>query len=172
MDIIAENKTTVTKSLFFEAMAAADNFRASALRGLGVLLLAWGALLGVTVFAGMNMRITMMELAMIGAAGIWLVVILPISQYTRAYNAMEKKCGGKLEHTIFFFEAHCEVHSAAGMTAIGYDEIEQVTQSKHALVLTAEDKPNVMAALDGFTFGDAQTVKEMIQLVQEAMKQH
>lgn len=172
MDIIAENTTTITKSLFFEAMAAADNYRASALRGLGVLLLAWLALLGVTVYAGMNMSITMIELALIGAAGIWMLVILPRHKYTRAYNAMENKCGGNMERTVYFFEEHCEVHAASGVTSIGYDEINQVTQSKHALVLTAEDKTGVMAALDGFTVGDAQTVKEMIRMVQEAMEQN
>lgn len=165
METIAENKTTVTQELFFDALAAADNYRSTVMKGMGFLAALWLVLLAVTVFLGMPIGMAVMELAVIGAVGVWLLVIYPRNRSKSAFHAMQRKFNGDMDRSIRFYTDRLEIETAEACTEFTYHEMIRITQTKKVMILTTADKTGIFFALDGFTKGDAQTVRKAVEAI-------
>lgn len=165
MEPIAENTTTVTKPLFLRAMQVADDYRRKALRGIGLLAGLWVALLAFTVFIGMPLGIAMMELLVIGAVGAWLLVFYPRTRGNAAFQAMERKYGGDLTRHITFYPDRLTVETSVSTAEFTYHEMIRIRTAQNVMVLTTADNTGIFFSLDGFTMGDAQTVKAAVEKV-------
>lgn len=163
METIAENRTLVTKSLFFEAMSAAGKAKTSGLRAVLVLAVLWLALLGLTLWQGMPLASAFIELAVIAAVGFWILAILPRGQYRKAFLLLEKRSHGQMERTLTFFPDQFFVVSGGEKLRFSYSEIVSWKETKHLLVLTCADKTGIMMDKQGFSKGDAQTVIHKLQ---------
>lgn len=166
MEPIAKNHTVITKKLFYEAMAAADNYRASALKGMAMLAGAWAILLIFTLLLDGSMIMALVELGILALIGVWLVYMLPRGKYKKAYSVFCSRSGGNPERTTLFYEDHCVTDG----TAVFYEEIDTMKETKHLLVLKSRDKTGLILSLDGFTQGDCKTATEQINQYREETK--
>lgn len=165
MEPIAENTTTVTQPLFFEAMAAADNYRETALKGMGVMAAAWVVLAGITVFRGMSLGLALMELAVLAAVGLWLIVLYPRSRYKRGFKAMQDRYDGDLTRQIHFYRDRLVIDTCLNSAEFTYHEIIRIRKTRNLLLLVCADKTGLFFALDGFSKGDADTVVQAVEKV-------
>lgn len=162
MQTIAENETIITKQLFFEAMAAAGGYRSTARKGMGVLLGGWLILLLFTVTQGFPIQMALMELAVIAAAGVWLLVILPRGKYNRAFQKLQDRSADMMR-TVLFYNDFCVVDPDGSNVTFAYKEIVRLRRTRHLMVFTVADKTGTYIDIDGFTKGSADTLERLIR---------
>lgn len=165
MNTIAENTTIVTRKLFDEGMTVANSYHTYALKWIGALGVLWLLLAGFGLFVSGTLGFALFELVLLLAAAVWMLVILPRRQFKRAFAALEQKTGGDMARTITFYETECVVEGSGIYLQMDYEDVLTIKRSRNLLVLSGEEKTAVMAALDGFTKGDADTVIRQIEAV-------
>lgn len=162
METIAENRTVITRKYFFEAMAAVDNYRSSALNGMATLGGAWVILLVFTLLQHGSLIMAFSELGILTVIGIWLVFLYPRGKYKKAYRVMKFENDGNMERRVRFYDATCIIDTAGKTITLPYSDIAKVTVTRHLLVMTLNDKTGTFVCLDGFTKGNAEMIKEHI----------
>lgn len=173
MEPLAENRFTITKTLFYEGMLRLnrESYGAFSKKIVAVLAILWVVLAAVTFGNGGSMGFVVTELIVLILVVIWLCVWMPRSKAGRAWKALEARCGSDLERTTRFYDTWLEINSNEDEIAIFYDEVRQILPSEHLLVLTCENKVGVLLARDSFTIGSAEEVQALIQGSQNANKQ-
>lgn len=164
MDILAENRFTITKSLFIEGMLRVSTESYGKLAKKAVLLLAaaWLVLTAVTLWNSQSLGYVVIEFLVLCLAALWISVFMPRNKANRAFKLLEDKCGGDLERVTRFYEERLEVEALGSQTVVFYSEIKQILRSKHLMVLVSENKKGIMLKLDSFTCGTAAAVQELI----------
>ena len=120
-------------------------------------------LLGVTVYTGGHIVVTVIELAAASFACCWLLVMVPKRRIKRAWAAQESS-GAVLTRTTRFYEDRMEIEKGTGDTLIvNYEDVADILESQHLLILVNKKGVGVMTAKDAFTKGDSEVVKELIR---------
>ncbi len=165
MERKAENKFTITKSLFMEGMLriSRDSYGKAAAKAMLLVLGLWCAFFLYTLAAGGDVAHALLFLVIIGMAGLWLCVGIPRSNANRAWKVLEGKYGSNLERVTSIYPDHLEIQGEGLEKHISYDQITRILQSRRLLTLVCEDKVGILLALDGFTDGNAQQVKALIE---------
>ena len=165
MERQAENQFTITKSLFMEGMLriSRDSYGKAAAKAMLLVLGLWGAFFLYTLAVAGDAAHALLFLVIIGMAGLWLCVGIPRSNANRAWKALEGKYGSNLHRTTSFYPDHLEIQGEGLEKHISYDQIVQILLSRRLLILVCQDKVGILLALDGFTDGNAQQVKALIE---------
>ena len=164
MELLAENRFTITKKLFYEGMLRVikesyDPFKKKILL---VLAAAWAILAAVTLMGSGSLSYAVMEFVVVVFIGVWLSVFVPRNKARRAWTAMENR-GGDLERTTRFYPGYLEADNGMEEITVFYEDIRQILHSKHLLVLLSVEKVGVLVARDGFVSGDAATVQTLVE---------
>ena len=165
MEVLAENRFTITKSLFYEGMllVSAQSYGKMAKKAVLFLFAAWIALTVVTLWRHQSVGYIVIEFIVSCLAALWIAVYMPRRKAKRAFKALEDKCGDNMERITRFYDDRLEVEASERRTVVFYSEIAQVLRSKRLLVLVAEDQTGILLGLDGFTRGDETAVRELIE---------
>ena len=164
MEPLAENRFTITKELFYEGMLRVikesyDPFRKKVLL---VLAAAWAVLAAFTVFQRGSLSYAVVELVVVVLIGVWLSVFVPRNKARRAWAAMEAR-GSDLERITRFYPSYLEADNGIEEITVFYEDIRQILQTEHLLILLNVEKVGVLAARDGFVTGDAAAVQTLIE---------
>ena len=164
MEILAENRIVITKSLFVEArlsMSRESYGKAAAKIGAALLLLL-AVLIAGSLLLGLSVASVGMEILILGVMAFWVFYGFPRSNAKTAYKALIKKCGDEPERITRFFPDHLEIEGPGVHTVLAYTQIEQVLHTRHLLILVSDEKAGVLLKLDGFTAGSEERVCELI----------
>ena len=164
MEPLAENRFTITKELFYEGMLRVikesyDPFKKKILL---VLAAAWAILAAVTLMGSGSLSYAVMEFVVVVFIGVWLSVFVPRNKARRAWAAMENR-GGDLERITRFYSSYLEADNGMEEITVFYEDIRQILQTKHLLILLNTERVGVLVARDGFVSGDAATVQALIE---------
>ncbi len=168
MEILAENRFTITKSLFYEGMLRvfAENYGKFAKKAAVFLALAWVILAAVTLWQQQNIAFVGLELVVSILAMVWVTVILPRHKTRRAFQAMQNR-GGDLERVTRFYRDRLEVDAGGNQTVVPYSEITQVLSTEQLMILMNAENTGVLVKLDGFLNGSDAMVRELIAAAKE-----
>ena len=164
MDLLAENRFTITKPLFYEGMLRVykENFGLFVKKVLLVLAILWTVMAAVTLLRSASLIYALVELIVVVMIGVWLCVYIPRNRARRAWAALESRCGADLERVTRFYPGYLEIDSGGEETTVFYEDVRQILLSKRLLVLTCADKTGVLIARDGFITGDAVAAQALI----------
>ena len=165
MEPLAENRFTITKSLFYEGMlrVSKESLGPFAKKILLLLAILWAVMAAVTLFQSGNLIFALLELVVVVLIGVWLCVYAPRNRARRAWAALESRCGADLERVTRFYPGYLEVDSGGEEITVFYEDIRQILQSEHLLVLLSAEKLGVLVARDGFVSGDTAAVQALIE---------
>lgn len=155
MEILAENRFAMTKSLFIEGRLALskESYGKAANKIAAALLILLFALAAGSLLLGLSVASVGMEVVILGVMAFWLLFGLPRSNAKEAYKALTKKCGDEPERVTRFFSDQLEIEGPGVHTVLAYTRIEQVLRTRHLLILVSDEKAGVLLKLDGFTVG-------------------
>lgn len=164
MKILAENRFTITKSLFFEGMrrVSRENYGKFARRAVAFLGLMWLILAAVTLWQHQSLVFVGAELLVVCLVGLWITVFLPRSKAKRAFNRLENQSRG-LERTTRFYPDRLEIDAGGTQTVVSYAEIRQILEAKRLLILVTADKTGVLLKRDGFLLGSEEDIRRLIE---------
>lgn len=159
MEVLAENRFTITKSLFFEGMlrVSAENYGKFAKKAVAFLGLAWVILAAGTLWQRQSLVFVGAELVVSILAGLWIAVLVPRSKAKRAFQSLQS-----LDRVTRFYSDRLEVEAADVQTVVPYSEITQVLRTKELLILLTAGNTGVLVKLDGFLRGSEAIVQERI----------
>lgn len=162
-ELLAENQFTITKKLFYEGMflISRDSYGKFVKRITLVLLGVWLVMFVITLIAKGNLLIALGELVLVAFLCVWISVYMPRSRSKRTFKGMQLQ--GDLTRITRFYDDHFEVESENRQEEIAYDQVQDILQSQNLLVLICQNRVGVMLALDGFTVGDAEKVRSIVQ---------
>lgn len=165
MELLAENRFTITKELFYEGMlrVTGESYGPFIRKALLVLAVLWAVLAAVTLMGSGSLSYAVVELVVVVLIGVWLSVFVPGNKARRAWAALENRCGADLERVTRFYPSYLEIDSGGEETTVFYEDVRQFLLSKHLLVLTCADKVGVLIARDGFVSGDTTAVQALIE---------
>lgn len=165
MEVLAENRFTITKSLFFEGMLriSRDGYGKFAKKSMAVLSVLWLALFIFALISGGDVAHALLFLVILALIGWWLCVLMPRSNARRAYRTLEQKSGGQMERVTRFYSDRLEIGDGKAATVIPYSAVLEMKTSRRLLVLTCRDKVGILLALDGFTNGNEETIRALIE---------
>lgn len=174
MDVLAENRFTITKDLFYEGMlrVSAESYGKLAKKAVLFLAAAWLVIAAVTLWNSQSPGYAVIEFVVLCLVSLWISVYIPRSQAKRAYQQLEKKCAGDWKRIVRFYEDRLEADASGRQIEVFYSEIKQILRSKHLLVLVSEDKTGIVLKLDGFTCGSEAAVQELIKNAAMEEKEH
>ena len=165
MEPLAENRFTITKELFYEGMlqVTRESYEPFVKKVMLVLAIAWAVLAAVTLTGSGSLSYAVVELIVVVLIGVWMVVFVPRNKARRAWAALENRCGGDLERITRFYPGYLEADNGIEEISVFYEDIRQILQSKHMLVLLSVENVGVLVARDGFVSGDAASVQALIK---------
>ena len=165
MEPVAENRFTVTKELFYEGMlrVTRESYGPFIKKIMLVLAAAWAILAAVTLLGSGSLSYAVVELVVVVLIGVWLSVFVPRNKARRAWAAMENRSGGDLERITRFYPGYLEADNGMEEITVFYEDIRQILQSEHLLVLLSVEKVGVLVARDGFVSGDSAMVQTLIE---------
>lgn len=164
MEILAENRFVITKSLFIEGRLSLsrESYGKSANKIGAALLILLLVLVGGSLLLGLSFASVGMEILILGVMAFWLFYGFPRSNAKDAYKALIRKCGDEPERITRFFDDHLEIEGPGVHTSLSYTQIEQVQRTRHLLVLVSDEKAGVLLKLDSFPVGSEAVVCELI----------
>ena len=164
MEILAENRFAMTKSLFIEGRLALskESYGKAANKIAAALLVLLFALVAGSMLLGLSAASVGMEVVILGVMAFWLLYGLPRNNAKEAYKALTKKCGGEPERVTRFFADRLEIEGPGVHTILSYTQIEQVLRTRRLLILVSDEKAGVLLKLDGFTAGGEAEVRGLI----------
>lgn len=168
MNLLAENRFTMTKSLFYEGMlrVSREGYAKSVKKAVIFLGALWLVLAALTLLQQQNMIYVAVEFIVLGIAALWLYAGVPRYHTGKAFKAFENKYGDDMERVVRFYEDRLEVEAAGYQMTVLYSEVRQVLRSEHLLLLIAGDKTGILVKHDGFTRGGEAVVREAIENAQ------
>ena len=165
MEILAENRFTLTKELFYESMrrVLAESYGKFAKKAVAVLAAAWLLLVVFTLWQGHGFGSCVLEFFILGLVSLYITVYVPRSRAKRAFKNLENRDGENMERCTLFYSEGLTAGSAGREKDLAYGEIKQVLHSKNLLILIAEDGTGIMLKKDGYARGTEAAVLERIQ---------
>ena len=165
MELLAENRFTITKKLFYEGMlrVTRESYGPFIKKALLVLAILWAVLAAVTLIGSGSLSYAVVELVVVVLIGVWLSVLVPRNKARRAWAALENRCGTDLERITRFYPSYLEIDSGGEETTVFYEDVRQILLTKRLLVLTCADKVGVLIARDGFTTGNTAAAQALIE---------
>ena len=165
MEPLAENRFTITKELFYEGMlrVTGESYGPFIKKIMLVLAAAWAILAAVTLLGSRSLSYAVVELVVVVLIGVWLSVFVPRNKARRAWAAMEARSGGDLERITRFYPDYLEADNGIEEITVFYEDIRQILQSEHLLVLLSVEKVGVLVERDGFVSGDTAAVQALIE---------
>ena len=165
MEPLAENRFTITKELFYEGMLRVikESYDPFIKKIMLVLAAAWAVLAAATLMGSGSLSYAVMELVVVVLIGVWLSVFVPRSKARRAWTALENRCGTDLERVTRFYPGYLAADNGSEEITVFYEDIRQILQSEHLLVLLSVEKVGVLVARDGFVSGDMAGVQALIE---------
>ena len=165
MEPLAENRFTTTKELFYEGMlrVTRESYGPFTKKTMLVLAAAWAVLAVVTLLGSGSLSYAVVELVVVVLIGVWLSVFVPRNKARRAWAAMENRSGGDLERVTRFYPSYLETDNGMEEITVFYENIRQILETEHLLVLLSVEKVGVLVARDGFVSGDTATVQTLIE---------
>ena len=162
-ELLAENQFTITKKLFYEGMSliSRDSYGKFVKKVTIALLGVWLVLFIITLLANGNLIIALGELVLVVFLCVWISIYMPRNRSKRTFKGLQLQ--GDLTRITRFYADHLEAESDNRQEEIAYDQVKDVLQSRNLLVLVCQNRVGVMLALDGFTVGDAEKVRSIIQ---------
>ena len=165
MELLAENRFTITKELFYEGMlrVVKESYGPFIKKIMLVLAAAWAVLAVFTLMGSGSLSYAVVELVVIVLIGVWLSVFVPRSKARRAWAALENRCGTDLDRVTRFYPGYLEADNGIEEITVFYEDIRQILQSEHLLVLLSAEKKGILVLRDGFVSGDTAAVQELIE---------
>lgn len=169
MNILAENRFTITKSLFLEGMrrVSRESYGKTARKAVAFLALVWFLLAAVALWQQQGLGFVCVELLVVCFAGLWITVVLPRSKAKRAFRTLENR-SGSLERITRFYPDRLEIDAAGTQTEVLYTEIRQILTGSRLLILVTDDKTGIMLKRDGFLLGSEDDVRALIRQAPES----
>ena len=164
MELLAENRIVITKSLFIEGRLAMsrENYGKAANKIGAALLVLLLVLVAGSLLLGLSFASVGMEILILGVMAFWLFYGFPRNNAKTAYKALTKKCGDQPERVTRFFSDYLEIEGPGVHTTLSYTQIEQVLRTRHLLILVSDENAGVLLKLDGFTVGSDEKVCERL----------
>lgn len=165
MEILAENRFCLTKSLFFEGMAriSKDTYGPWANKFTLILLLVWAAAAGLLLCMGGLLVQGLIYLVPVCAICLWMNVLVPRSRAKKAWAALVNRCGENPERITRFYEDHLQIESSGSEKSFAYSDISEIKETTHLLVLIYGKKQGIILAKDGFFIGNSEKVLALVQ---------
>ena len=168
---LATNHIEITLDLFQEGMDAISNKRYKALlKKIVIAAAVIFALVGLyTYYKGASLFYLICEFVIIALLCVYILVFMPRSARKKNYRGMVQRANGDTpRRTIDFFNDHLVIYAEAGRnTNVGYDEIAEIAETKELWILNCKDNTGVLVSKDGFSMGDFDTVRPVIEKVIE-----
>ena len=163
-EVLAENRFTLTRELFYEGMrqviwANSGLSRMLLVAALGIL---WVVLLICSLALGDGLPIAGLELLVVVIAAVWALVWVPRRKARRAYQALEAKGAVETERITRFFEDGFEVDVSGQRTRISYDDLKNILNTKNLLIFLTKEGTGVMVKRDSFLTGSESDVLRRI----------
>lgn len=164
MEKLAENRFTITKKLYREAMLcmSKESYGRAAGKVICLILGLWCIFAVYMLASGQKAGQLIGSLLVIGAVALWVLVGMPRYYARRAWRALQAKYGTDMDRAITFCEGHMEVHSESVEMQILYENVRRIMKSRHLLILICNDKTGILVARDGFVEGSEETVRNLI----------
>lgn len=165
MEILAENRFHLTKSLFFEGMAriSKDTYGPWAKKFTLVLLLVWAAAAALLLCVGGSLVQGLIYLVPVSAICLWMNLLAPGRRAKKAWAALVNRGGENPERITRFYEDHLIIEASGAEKEFAYSDISEIKESKHLLVLMHGEKQGILLEKDGFSLGDCEKVLALIQ---------
>ena len=165
MEPLAENRFTVTKELFYEGLLRVnrESYVPFIKKIMLALAVAWAILAAFTLLNSGSLFFAAAELGVVGFIGIWLGVFVPRNKARRAWEALEARSGPDMERVTRFYPSYLEADNGSEEITVFYEDIRQILQSEHLLILLSVEKVGVLVARDGFVSGDTAAVQALIK---------
>ncbi len=169
MELLTENRITVTKSLFLEGFLriSRDGYGKAVRKVMLVFLAVWAAFLVFTLAVQGDILQSAAFLGLIGLIGLWLCVVMPRSNAKKAWKAQETRFGSNMPRVTRFFEDRLTISGDGVEKTVAYEDVREIKYSKNLMILVCEDNIGVMLALDGFQNGSAVQVESQIKKCKE-----
>ena len=169
-EILAENRTKLTKDLVYEGTLRVWNERIG--KGVDLLLLLlcllWFGLFVYTLTRGGGRLPLILELLALGFVVLWAHFLMPRRSAARIWRGMEASGLAEAERTLRFYRDSLEVEQDGSSSVYAYREIALVMQSGRTIILLPEKLGAILVDKAGFTNGAAETV---LQAIEEAKKE-
>lgn len=163
---LAENHVQITKEIFEEYFNAinARGYRKTMKKIAIGLLIVFGAVAVFLVAGGVNPFYLVSQSFFAVVILIWLFYFLPKSRRKSSYAAICRRSGsGTPMRSILFFEDNMVVTSQAEKSlTIEYEDIAELTETEHLYAVISKEKRCVLIDKNGFTKGNAETMKAAI----------
>ena len=165
MELLAENRFTITQELFYEGMLRVikESYGPFAKKIMLVLAAAWAVLAAVTLLGSRSLSYAVVELVVVVFIGVWLSVFVPRNKARRAWAALEARGSADSERITRFYPGYLEADNGMEEITVFYEDIRQILKSEHLLVLLSVEKVGVLVARDGFVSGDTAAVQKLIE---------
>ena len=165
MNLHAENRFSITKELFFEGMlrVSRNSYGKYSLKAAGLFFCIWLVLLAVTLLTGGSMGTVIFSLGVVLLVSFWICIWTPRSHARKAWKAQQSKYGDSMKRITRFYEDHLEISGDCPEKTVAYDDIKVILQSNNLMMLICYDKLGIMISRNGFTTGDEDTVRALIE---------
>lgn len=168
MNCRAENHVTITKDLFFEGMLriSRDSYGKFARKCMIFFGAIWAALLLFTLRYGGSPVTVVSCLVVVVVICLWISVLIPRNHAKKAWMGQQRLYGDSMERITRFYDDRLEISGDCAEKTVTYDDIKEIKESKNLILLICYDKMGILLSQDGFTKGDAATVRELIRKAQ------
>ena len=161
----AENRFTVTQALFREGFLriSRDGYGKFAAKAMLVFGGIWLALLAFTLITGGSMANVMFSLFVIAVIGVWICIWTPRNNAKKAWQAQQSRYGDTMLRVTRFYDDHLEIRGDCPEKTVTYDNIKEIKESKNLILLVCYDKMGILLSQTGFTQGNVDIVRELIE---------
>ncbi len=164
--IIAENRFTLTKELFYEGAkrVSKENYAPFAMKAMLGIAAAWAVMAAVTLILKQSPLYIAFEAVVLGLVCLWLAVYLPWHKRRRAYNKLVGQYGEDMDRTIVFYESALTVNASGRELEFDYGSIVKMLSSDRLLILLTVGSKAIMVAKSGFTAGSEEDIYKAVKV--------
>lgn len=165
MDILAENRFSLTEKLFLEGMGclSRNSYGKTAGKYTLFLLLIWVIITAVLLFLGSTFAYPLVYLAAILFLCFWLNIAVPRKHAKKSWDALLSRSGDEPQRITRFYRDHLQVDAGGTVKNISYDNVVRIQETSNLIMVLCADKTGVMLAKNGFTVGNKEEITALIQ---------
>lgn len=165
MEILAENRFNLTKSLFMEGMAQVSRHSNKKLKKqiALLLLLLWAVMSALLLLIGSSPVQVLIYLVVFLILGFWFNVQMPKNHAKKAWDSLVYRCGENPERATRFYSDHLEIESGESVKSVLYSEISVILQTDRLVVLICQDKMGILVPKSGFILGSPDDIQALVQ---------
>lgn len=163
-ELIAENRYTLTKELFYEGMkrVSKENYAPFAKKAVICIAVAWLIMAAVTLILKQSPIYIAVEAVVLLFAALWVTVYMPWHKRRKAYKKLEEQYGSFMERTASFYNEELTVNAAGREVTVRYEDIVKIFTTERLIILLTEEKTGIMIEKSGFTAGKASDIYGLI----------